>query len=393
MLNIEFYSKQQRINSNYNNKTNLKDIISYFKNIEWVAVDTETTGFDPYTEKLYCIQLGTENKQFVIDLYSFDIKFFKNLLESKNLILQNAKFDLRFLYKNNIFPNKVYDTYLAEVKLSQGIKNIRRNLQALENKYCNTDYVDKADRGLIHKQGFSDRVIKYCAGDVAVLHKIKEEQEKIGRELQMLEAIRLENEFVLVLAYIEYCGLYLNPKLWKEKVEKAIISLRDSEDKLNNYILSHNLNNYIDAQLDLFSSNRRVTINWNSDLQVKRLFKELGINITIVEKGETKESIESKVLVPQKEDFDIIPLYLNYKKYEKDVSTYGMNFLRHINPVTERIHSSFNQIVDTGRMASGGKQGKVETPNLQNIPANDTRKCFTPQLENYSLCNADYSGL
>jgi len=392
MLNIEFYSKQTRVNSLYPNKTDIKEIIHYFNNKEWVAVDTETYGFDPYTKDLYCIQLGDNNKQFVIDLTTLSIKDFKELLESKYLILQNAKFDLRFFYYYNIYPKNVYDTYLAEVKLNQGIKNVRKNLQVLEERYCDTNYIDKADRGLIHKQGFSDRVIKYCAGDVAALHTIKEKQEIKARELEISEAIRLENEFVLALAYAEYCGLYLDSNLWKLKVEKSIKLLNKAKSKLNKYILDNNFSKYIDAQLDLFSTERRVVINWNSDKQVKPLFKELGISVEVKEKGEVKESVESKVLIPQKDKFEIIPLYLNYKKYEKDVSTYGLEFLRYINPVTNRIHTSFTQIVDTGRMASGGKQGKVETPNLQNIPADDTRKCFTPQYNTNSIVNADYTG-
>lgn len=392
MLNIEFYSLQNRINTLYPSKNNIQEIINYFSNEEWIAIDTETYGFDPYTKALYCIQLGNENKQFVIDLTTLNIKQFKSLLEKKSLIFQNAKFDLRFLYHNNIYPNKVYDTYLAEVKLNQGLKNIRKNLQVLEERYCNTNYVDKADRGLIHKQGFSDRVIKYCAGDVAILHKIKERQEIKAKELELSEAIRLENEFVLALAYTEYCGLYLDPKLWTEKVKNSTLLLKEAENKLNKYILDNNISKYIDAQLDLFSTERKVSINWNSDKQVKPLFKELGINISVKEKGEEKESVESKVLLSQKDKFEILPLYLEYKKYEKDVSTYGLSFLRHINPITKRIHTSFTQIVDTGRMASGGKQGEYETPNLQNIPADDTRKCFIPQYNYNSICNADYTG-
>lgn len=403
MLNIEFYSLQTRLNSSYPSKTNTQDILDYFADKEWIEVDTETYGFDPYTKKLYCIQLGSRDKQFVIDLTTIDIKLFKYLLENKKLILQNAKFDLRFLYHNDIYPFQVYDTYLAEVKLNQGIKNVRKNLQVLEERYCDTNYVDKNDRGLIHKEGFTDRVIRYCAGDVAVLHVIKDKQEIKAKELGLTEAIRLENEFVLALAYTEYCGLFIDKSLWLKKVEKSTEILIQSEKNLNQYILDNNMSAYIDPQLDLFSTERTVNINWNSDKQVKPLFKDLGINVTVKEKGETKESVESTVLLPQVKDFPILPLYLEYKKYEKDVSTYGEKFLRHINPISGRVHTSYTQVVDTGRMASGGKQGKVETPNLQNIPAIPekdnrvpgmvyARECVTAQNKDNILINADYTG-
>lgn len=391
-MNITFVSLQQRINSLYPNCVDSNVIIDYFKDKEWVAVDTETTGFDVFNKQLLSIQFGDKDKQFVVDLSTISIKLFKELLESKNLILQNAKFDLRFLYYHGIFPKSIYDTYLAEVKLTQGDKNVRRNLGALEKKYCSTNIVDKGNRGLIHRQGFSDTVIEYCAGDVTVLHEIREKQLIKAEELDLIGAIRLENEFCLSLAYTEFCGLYLNPTMWMEKVNKIKLLLIKSEQNLNNYILQNNFSKYIDQQLDLFSTERKVKINWNSDKQVKELFKELGISIITVEKGETKESIEATVLLPQVEKFTILPLYLEYKKYEKNISTYGETFLRHLNSVTKRIHTNFTQIVDTGRMASGGKQGDTETVNLQNIPADETRKCFTPQFDYNILINADYSG-
>lgn len=392
MLNIKFFSTQCRINTDYPNYTDTNIIIDYFKDKDWIGIDTETTGFDPYTNRLYSLQLGDNEYQFVVDLSTIDIHKFKELLESKNLILQNAKFDLRFLYHYNIYPSVVYDTYLAEVKLNQGIQNVRKNLEALEERYCDTNYVHKGDRGLIHREGFTNRVIRYCAGDVVVLHPIKEAQLYAAKELGLTEAIRLENAFVLALAYTEYCGLYLDKSLWLKKVESSKKLLLESEKILNDYIIENNLTKYIDAQLDLFTTERKVKINWSSDQQVKPLFKDLGINIHTFEKGMPKESVEAPVLLKQAKDFPIIPLYLNYKKYDKDVSTYGISFLRHINPITNRIHTSFTQIVDTGRMASGGKQGNIETPNLQNIPADDTRKCFIAQYPNTELINADYSG-
>jgi len=199
----------------------------------------------------------------------------------------------------------------------------------------------------------------------------------------------VENEFVLALAYTEYCGLYIDRKLWLQKVKKSTELLIESKKKLNQYILDRDMSKYIESQLDLFSSERKVNINWNSDKQVKPLFKELGINITVKEKGVEKESIEATVLLPQLKNFDILPLYLNYKKYEKDISTYGESFLRHINPVTGRVHTSFNQTVTaTGRLSSSG-------PNLQNIPirtelGREIRKAFIPK-KGYSLLGADYS--
>lgn len=372
------------------------DSIAYLSTLEWVGVDTETQGFDPFTKNLYTIQLGDRDNQYVIDLTTISINYYKSLLESKNLILQNAKFDLRFLYKNNIVPKGIiWDTFLAEVKLTQGQIGVYRNLGALAKKYCNTEEVDKGNRGLIHYKGvYDDTVINYCAKDVAFLHEIKDRQYIQAIKLSVIKAIQLECEVVKALAYVEFCGIYLDRNKWQSKVNESQKLLIETIDELNQYIINTpKLHKFVDAQLSLFSSERTVNINWASDKDVKKLFKEIGINILVTEKGVTKESVESTVLLPQKDKFPILPIYLKYSKLAKEISTYGESFLRHINPVTNRVHTSFTQIVNTGRMASGSKQGKEESPNLQNIPADDRhRQCFVPQKEENILIDCDYTG-
>ncbi len=382
----------------------VKFIKNYFKNVDLIGVDTETTGFDPHKDKVLTLQLGNSENQFVIDASTIDIKEFKDILENKQLILQNAKFDLRFLYKKNIFPNKIYDTYLAEVKLTQGILNHLRNLEALAIRYCDTKEVDKSLRSLIHYKGLVKEVITYAANDVKFLHEIREKQLIEAEKKDMLKAINLENKFVTALAYTEYCGMYFNPKLWEEKSYLAQNQVLYYKKELDKYIVDNNLSKYIDTQLDLFSSEAKILINWNSDQQVKPLFKDLGINVIVYEKGVQKESVEAGILKKQEKDFPIISLYLQYKKWEKDASTYGLSFLNKINKDTNRIHTQFTQIINTGRMASGGKNRatKEEYVNFQNIPATPeeknrlegmiyARQCIQPEKGNVFV-NADYSG-
>jgi len=377
----------------------------YFKDKKEIAIDTETTGFDPHTCEIITLQLGDHGTQFVIDAKTIDLLLFKDLLEGHKLILQNAKFDLRFLYKLGIWPTNVYDTFLAEVKLNLGIPNVRKNLQVLAEKYCNTKEVDKSLRGLIHSEGLSSVVVKYAANDVKYLHKIKEKQEKLAEIQGLTKDIDKENKFVPALAYTEYCGMYIDSEKWTKKYLRSKEMLDKSKKTLNQYIKDNNLSKYIDKQLDLFSTGRKVLINWNSDKQVKPLFKDLGVNITIKVKGVEKESVEAPVLVKQKKDFPIIPLYLDYKKWEKDCSTYGLSFLNHVNKNTGRIHTNFTQCVDTGRMASGGtnKATKEKYINFQNIPRTPekenriegmiyARECITSQINDNTLVNADYSG-
>lgn len=149
----------------------------------------------------------------------------------------------------------------------------------------------------------------------------------------------------------------------------------------------------IDTQGDLFTgfdTELKCVINWSSQKQVIPLFELLGINVETFDKKtkQKKKSIEANVLKPQKNDFPIIPIFLEYQEAAKVVSTYGQNWLNAINPKTGRIHADFHSIgTDTARVSSGGGIWKL---NMQNLPHDpETRACFTSEEGNAWL-SADY---
>lgn len=149
----------------------------------------------------------------------------------------------------------------------------------------------------------------------------------------------------------------------------------------------------IDTQGDLFTgfdTEPKCVINWSSQKQVIPLFELLGINVETFDKKtkQKKKSIEANILKPQKNDFPIIPIFLEYQEAAKVVSTYGQNWLNAINPKTGRIHADFHSIgTDTARVSSGGGVWKL---NMQNLPHDpETRACFTSEEGNAWL-SADY---
>lgn len=149
----------------------------------------------------------------------------------------------------------------------------------------------------------------------------------------------------------------------------------------------------VDTQGDLFNgfdTEPKCVINWSSQKQVIPLFELLGINVETFDKKtkQKKKSIEAGVLKPQKNDFPIIPIFLEYQEAAKVVSTYGQNWLNAINPKTGRIHADFHSIgTDTARVSSGGGVWKL---NMQNLPHDpETRACFTSE-EGYAWLSADY---
>ena len=381
----------------------IEDMVDYFSGKDEIGFDTETTGFDPYTCSLLSYQLGDSHNQFVVDANQYPINIIEDLLKKKLLIIHNAKFDLKFLYHNDIYPTRIWDTYLGECVLHKGDKSVRKGLDATLSRY--TIYsLNKSIRDVIHREGFTERVIRYAAEDTEYLGLIKAFQISKLKQYDLMRSMDLENEFVKVLTFIEYSGIKLDKDLWTRKIIQNEKDYKESLDELNNWIIDNNLVKYIDTQLDLFDDTKSTTISWSSPTQVVELFKSLGINTQVPDEknGGFKDSVEANILEKQIDKSPIIPIYLKYKQQEKLLSTYGKAVLDKINPATGRIHTQFTQIMDTGRLSSGGKMGDQETMNIQNIPRlpdkDDRidgyiyeRECFVPEEGNVFI-NADYSG-
>lgn len=412
-----------------------------------VGLDTETTGTEIWQGKLLTLQLGNKENQVVIDCMTTDVKQYKDYLESDRLfIIHNAKFDLRWLYKEHIVVRNVYDTYLAEKILYLGFPPgiISLSLQACCDRYLNV-FLDKTVRGKIHV-GMTEDVIVYAANDVVYLEDIMNSQLSIISARGQRVALDIENEFVRVLAYIEFCGIRLDPEKWKAKMAKDAERLRIAEQKLNewvvDYVMKKNDPSLIASNYDShkkgkpakladsvyvvipapslfseFDTGPQCIINWNSSKQVIRLFEELGFDLLVKDKktGKMKKSVESKYIELQADKSTIVPLYLEYSAAFKVVTSFGQNFLDAINPVTHRIHPTFNQMMDTGRLSCGsggkGKGGKTKdddiaeeedenkdtttqsndkSVNIQQLPATEeTRAAFIPE-KGHMLIDCDY---
>ena len=384
----------------------VEESLEKLEKLQVVGLDTETEGFDPYTKALLSLQLGNRDFQVVIDTSTIDVTLYKQFLESNRTFCGwNLKFDLRFLYRKGIYPSIVYDGFLAEKLLwlgyPSGIHSL--SLKAAGENYLGVE-LDKTVRGKIHYEGLSAEVIEYGANDVKYLEDIILAQYKKLVEKGLAKAIQIENKFVLPLAYMEHCGIKLDIERWKAKMKKDEELYNSTIHSLNEWVCENFPNDSrftkVNLQGDLwfgFDTRPQCTINWASPKQVIPLFKELGFNLLAKDKdtGEMKESIDAKVIEPQKHISTIAPIYLEYKAAAKVVGTYGQNFLDQINPVSGRIHTSYSQMgADTTRITSGGKDksNKIEYVNLLNLPSDEeTRACFVAEKGNRWI-SIDYSG-
>lgn len=425
----------------------VEESLELLSTLKVVGLDSETKGTEIWQGTLLLLQLGNKKFQVVIDCLTVDVRRYKSFLESDRLfIIHNAKFDLRWLYKEGIVVRNVYDTFLGEKILFLGFPpgTVSLSLQACVKRYRNVE-LDKTVRGKINA-GLTDEVIIYSANDVVWLEDVMNEQVNLLTIRKQLAAMDIENRFVRVLAYIEYCGIRLDVRRWKAKMVKDEIRLREAETKLNEWVVNYVLSKgedaviayditgrrgkkkrakasegkyvAIDPQRSLFEESKpRCIINWNSNKQVIPLFEELGFELWTKDKktGRLKKSVDSKLIKQQKNKSDIVPLYLEYSAAFKVVTSFGQNFIDAVNPVTGRIHPTFNQMMDTGRLScgKGGKKGGGKTKdddiaedetelnadeviavdksvNIQQLPSDpETRACFIPS-EGHLLVDCDY---
>lgn len=410
-----------------------------------IQFDTETTGRNPHLCDILLAQFGNKkaNIQIVVDVSTINFLAYKEVLESKLIVGHNLKFDIQFCFKYKIIPRKCWDTMIIEQLLHLGYnpKYTKYSLQAVAKRRLNK-FIDKSVRGEIIWRGLDSKVILYAAGDVMHLEDIMELQIKDCEKVGCLVGAHLENAFVPVIAYLEWCGIALNVNQWlsiiarneKQKqealtelndwlyeytsknikpgwIEKEVDLMQPKGEKLlkklkrQGYaIFQHNQTNLADIytlhkyvenpyfvtskQGDLFSGfdiKPKCIMNWNSQDMVIPLLKLMGFDVKIEDKktGESKESMVEKLIMKQKGINDEF-IHLFYDKYQeaaKICSTYGHQYIDAINPKTGRIHTTFRQLGATsGRMSCGNsKENDLDLAKYKGISSS---RCTFVQLQN-----------
>jgi len=379
-------------------RCDVSDAVDYCKSKKIITIDTETTGLDPFLSKVVMLQAGDLENQFVIDTRFFDPSPLHEVIQSTEIIKLgvNLSFDYKMMLTNfGIRTQNLWDLMLNEMVIHCGKRGIKYSMQAMAARYLNIN-LDPSNLSLfdsiykdtrsefknINGKPFTKDQILYGANDVRVPFLIKQHQDKIIKEDNLTICCKLENKYCEVQSEIELNGFYLNTQKWMKTYKKYQARLNWKKYVLKEYMISQGL----DEEFPL-------DINWNSHHQVVKLFRYIGVPTKVIDKKKSKgkddpvykHTVNKLHISKYKKDYPIVSHYLQYKQYAKYTSTYGIDFLSNIHPSTGRIHSSFYQILNTGRVSSS-------KPNLQNIPrGEDFRACFTAP-HGTTLIVADYSG-
>ena len=401
---ISLYGESNNKIKNVNKKTNQKKIdlkkyetitdesqldkwISILQQKPLISVDTETTSLYPvetdlvgisfcYAPNDACYIPLKHKKQNCLNI-NLVLKKVKKILEDPSIkkIGQNIKFDYIVLKKYNINIQPIEDTMLASYTLDAGIN--RHNLDTLSELHLNhktISFKDLVGTGK-NKITFPDvdlkKATEYAAEDADVTFRLYEllkqrlNEEKLNRVYEVFE-----KPLVKILSQIEMNGI----KVDNEYLKKLSKKFDDKIKKIEKEIYS-----IANKEFNIGSPKQLGEIIYN-ELKIAKLKKtrkgSLATSAAILEdlayKGHKFPS-----------------LVLDWRQLSKLKNTYSDALQEHINPNTNRVHTSFLlAATNTGRLASSD-------PNLQNIPiktedGREIRKAFIAEKNNV-LISADYN--
>ena len=352
-----------------------------------VAVDTETNSLDPHQADLVGVSLSSKigkacyipighksNKCIEKDLV---LKKLKPLLEDPSIkkIGQNIKFDFIVFFKHGINMTSMEDTMLMSYVLDAG-KN-RHNMDTLSEIHLNhktisfKDLVGTGKKEINFSEVDVEKAKDYAAEDADITFRLYKKFQKSLKDEKMINIYEIfEKPLLKILAFMEIEGVKIDNKFLKSlstKFEKKIVKIQNEVFKISK------------KKFNIASPKQLGEILYN-DLKIADLKK--------TKKGSFATS--ASVLEDLAFKGHKFPqLVLDWRQVSKLKNTYSDSLPEHINPNTQRVHTSFLlAATTTGRLASSD-------PNLQNIPiksedGKDIRKAFIAKKD-HVLISADYN--
>jgi DNA polymerase-1 len=342
----------------------------------FLAVDTETTGFDPWVDRLRLVQFAADPARpvLVVDAEVLDPGVLGPVLADPGVlkVFHNAAFDLRMLWRRGLAVTRVADTMLAQQLLDGAAASpVGSSLAAIAAHRLGRD-LDKAVRdtfgaGGVPTSALTRAQVEYAAADARATWDVFAQQVRELTAQGMVEVARCEFAAVGPLAAMQLRGVGIDADAWHRVVAVTEAALPDLEAAAQAVLVTPT------SPRTLFGPE---PVNLDSPEQVTAALARLGIEVP-----STRES----VLADHAAGHPAVAALLAYRQAAKVVSGWGGDWVdRARHPVTGRIHASVRQIVGTGRIAHAD-------PNLTQVPGEGAyRSCFTPAPGN-RLVVADYS--
>lgn len=337
-----------------------------------IFFDTETTGLDPFSDKITLIQIKQGDRVRLIKTFNeVKINELRDLLENNLIVGHNLKFDLKFLHQQfNINPENIFDTWIAEILISGGMKARHKGaatLGAITKQYLNIELCkDNELRTSFKGNELTKDQIKYAALDVARLDKIYEIQQKQLKEFGLEKVFAIEMSCIRATAWLELSGLPLDMEALKRVQVETKKKIEDVELKVKNILKESGYKN-----LDLSGL---PSVNLDSPIQLLQALKSIGLEIE-----STGDEIISSL------DHPIGKAIKEYRKQQKLLTGFILKYPEHIHRITGRIQPDFNQCgTNTGRFTSS-------KPNMQQVPHDKSIRSLFKASPGNKIITADYS--
>jgi DNA polymerase-1 len=358
-----------------------------------LAIDTETDSLDSLTANLVGISLAYRPHEAVYIPIGHKVSLLEQapsqlsidkvyrelapLLRNRNVLKigHNLKFDRKVLLKYGFhFEGASADTLIASYllnpdKRTHGLKNLALDWLG-EQMTQLQELIGSGKDQVTFDTVEIETATRYAAADADMTLQLWEKLAPKLEETGLKELFeKIEMPLVDVLIDMELAGIRIDTEHFRhlsKELEKRLISLREEIIKLAG-----------------------IEFNPSSPRQVAQVLFE-HLKLQPKRKGRSGYSTDMEVLEELAQQHDLPKLIVEYRQLEKLKNTYVDVLPTMVNPVTGRIHTSFNQtMAATGRLTSSD-------PNLQNIPVRteigrSIRRGFLPSKDSHWLLSADYS--
>ena len=271
---------------------------------------------------------------------------------------------------NNMFFDIAIGEYLIDSKSSTSYECSDIAMKYLTKKIkSKEEFLGKGAKAKKFSDLELEELSTYFGEILNIVYNVYPIMEKAFKEMDMEYLFYdVEMPLVEVLGSMEYEGMAVD----KNQLEEIGNKFKEIISNLEEEIFT--------------MAGEKFNINSPKQLGVI-LFEKL--ELPVIKKTKTGYSTNADVLEKLRDKHEIIDKITEYRQIVKLNSTYVEGLSNIINPISGRIHSSFNQtITTTGRISS-------TEPNLQNIPVKtemgrEIRKVFIAK-DNCKLVDADYS--
>ena len=375
----------------YENLTTMNQLTSFVKLIkenEWLSVDLETTSVNPMLAEIVGFSFSVKKDTGVYvpihfkdkagNLFGDDdlevaIDVLKPVLENPNIPKtgQNIKYDALIMKRYGINLNGIaFDTMIAAHLISPNARSYKLdNLSLTHLNYKMVpiqDLIGSGKNQITMDQVTLEDVSFYAAEDADVVIELTQIFLKELKNQKLYNYFKsIEIDLLPVLIDMQFNGIF---------VDKDYLAVRSDEIGVKIDALHNEITTLADQDFNVNSSQQLAQI----------LFDKL--KLPMIKKRSTAEAVLSEL----KHKHELPRLVLDYRKLFKLKNTYLDPIPTNINPISKRVHSSFNQTMTaTGRLSSS-------SPNFQNIPirtedGKDVRKAIKAQSSEYQIFSADYS--